>query len=41
MTTKVYEFKCKKCGKEIKSLNDKQFNFWKKQHELSHEVKNE
>jgi hypothetical protein len=41
MELKIIKWKCSKCGKEIKSLYKNQFSFWKKQHELSHEVKDE
>jgi PHP family Zn ribbon phosphoesterase len=33
--TKVYEWKCKKCGKEIKTLNEKQLKFLVETHERS------
>jgi len=39
--TKVFEWSCPKCNKVIKSLYEKQFNFIKAQHVLSHEMKKE
>jgi hypothetical protein len=41
MKTKILKWTCEICKKEIISLHEKQLDFWKKQHELSHQLKNE
>ena len=41
MTDEILKYICPNCGKEIKSLYQKQFDFLKAQHVLSHEMKKE